>query len=308
MLPKVFVIVLCFNGVELTLECIESLHNQDYLNIKICLVDNGSSDNTIPKVSAKFPDCLWIQNHENLGYSLGNNKGIEYALTTGADIVMLVNNDTRLEESCIKTLVHGLLAESKRGIIGPMVYTWDKDKTISSAGGLVNWRWADAENVGMGERDRGQYSGRVVDFINGCGIMASREAIERTGGLDPIYFMYWEETDWCQRVKKAGLEVVFEPLARMEHKQTIYNVDLKPTTLYYMTRNRFLFFSRHTPTSLKPIAIMRALKGTLHGILENRKVGKPEHAKAMQTALYHAATGRWGQANPQIWLPNPRIS
>ena len=301
MLPKVFMIVLCFNGVELTVECIESIYNQDYSSIETCIVDNGSEDETIPFVSARFPKVRLIQNHNNLGYALGNNKGIEYTLGAGADIVMLVNNDTRLHESCVQTLVNGLQSDPKRGIIGPMVYTWDKDQTISSAGGKIDWCYADAENEGMGEKDHGQFHERLVDFINGCGIMASREAIAKTSGLDPKFFMYWEETDWCFRVKNAGFNVFFEPLATMEHKQTIRNVELKPTTLYYMTRNRFLFFSRHSPKKLKPLGLMRALNGTLRGIIDNRQCGKYEHAKAMQAALFHAVSGRWGRANPQIW-------
>lgn len=296
-------VVLCFNDVELTIECIDSIYNQDYSEIEVCVVDNGSSDETIPLVSGRYPKVQWVQNHENLGYALGNNKGMEFALKAGADIVMLVNNDTRLHESCVQTLVNGLISDPKRGVIGPMVYTWDKDQTISSAGGRVDWRYASAENMGMGEKDRGQFPGRLVDFINGCGIMASREAITMTSGLDTKFFMYWEETDWCLRVKKASFDVFFEPMAVMEHKQTIYNVELKPTTLYYMTRNRFLFFSRHSSTKQKPLTLLRALKGTLTGIIENRQRGKCEHAKAMQTALVHAFSGQWGQANPQIWAP-----
>jgi GT2 family glycosyltransferase len=300
-LSKVYIIVLCFNGVELTVECIDSIFDQNYPEIEICVVDNGSSDETIPIVSERYPKVKWVQNQKNLGYALGNNKGMEYALKAGADIVMLVNNDTRLHQSCVQTLVNGLISEPKRGIIGPMVYTWDKDQTISSAGGRIDWRNADAENVGMGEKDHGQFPERRVDFVNGCGIMASREVITKTSGLDAKYFMYWEETDWCLRIKKLGFDVVFKPSAIMDHKQTIHNVALKPTTLYYMTRNRFLFFSRHSPAELKPIALLRATKGTLRGILENRQSGKFEHARAMQTALFHAVSGRWGQADPKIW-------
>jgi len=301
MQSKISVVVLCYNGVQLTLGCLESILKQDYGNVEVVLVDNGSTDGTISLVTEKFPQARWVQNHQNLGYAMGNNKGIEYALASEAEAVFLVNNDTRLHETCISNLVKSLKADPKIGVIGPMVYTWDGNKTISSAGGMVNWRMAYAANVGMGEKDAGQYQGRYVDFINGCGILVSREAIKRTGGLDPTFFMYWEETDWCLRVKKSGFEVYFEPAGEMEHKAPIVSTELGPTTLYYMTRNRFLFFYRHSPASIKPISLARALKGTLKGILENRKADKAAHAKAMQLALLHAVSGRWGYLDPKIW-------
>lgn len=302
MFPKVTVIVLCFNGVNLTVGCLESLYKQDYPNMEVVIVDNCSTDGTIPTVTAKFPQVKIVQNNENLGYAMGNNKGMEYALDAKAEAVFLVNNDTRLNENCLSILIKALVANPKIGVIGPKVYTWDCNKSISSAGGIVDWRMANAMNVGMGEEDIGQFSERDVDFVNGCGLLVTRDAILRVGGLDAKFFMYWEETDWCLRIKEAGFEVYFEPAAEMEHKAPIYSTSLSPTTLYYITRNRFLFFYRHTPKSIKLIALAQALKGALRGVLENWKANKKAHAKAMQYALLHAATGHWGHVNPEMWM------
>jgi len=299
---RVAVVVLCYNGVDLTVGCLESLQKQDYPNLDIILVDNGSKDGTFSIISEKFPRALWVQNPENLGYALGNNTGIEFALSKGAQAVFLVNNDTRLHPSCVSTLMNTLQGDSKIGILGPMVYTWDQTKTISSAGGVVNWRKAYADNIGMGEIDKGQYPGGEVDFVNGCGLMVCRKVLEHVGGLDPRFFMYWEETDWCLRVKEAGYKVYFEPTGAMEHKAPIVSRELGPTTLYYLTRNRFLFFFRHTPITMKPMALLHALDGTLRGIMENRRAGKMAHARAMQWALRHAVTGHWGRTDPGLWM------
>jgi GT2 family glycosyltransferase len=299
---KVAVVVLCYNGVDLTMGCLESLQRQDYPDLEIILVDNGSNDGTIPLISQKFPVVAWVKNSKNLGYALGNNKGIEYALSKGAAAVFLVNNDTVLHPSCVSILMKTWQADPKIGILGPMVYTWDNNGTISSAGGKVNWRMAYADNIGMGELDAGQYPSGEVDFINGCGILVRREVLEKVGGLDPKFFMYWEETDWCFRVREAGYKIFFDAKAEMAHKAPIVSQELGPTTLYYLTRNRFLFFSRHTPLSLKPIALLHALDGTLRGIKENRYSGKLTHAKAMQMALQHAVIGHWGQTDPSQWM------
>jgi hypothetical protein len=300
-MPKVFVVVLCYNGIDLTLTCLDSVQKQEYVDVETVVVDNGSSDGTISIIQEKYPQIICIQNYENLGYALGNNKGIEFAIEHGAEAVFLLNNDTRLQDGCISRLVETLQSDPRIGIVGPMVYTWDENKTISSAGGMVNWRLAHAVNVGMGEIDTGQYEGREVDFINGCGIMVSKQAVEKAGGLDPKFFMYWEETDWCLRVKEAGFKVYFEPAAKMDHKAPIDSVELGPTTLYYITRNRFLFYFRHTPGSVKLAALAHALDGTLRGIRENRKNGKKSHSKAMQIALWHALSAHWGAADPKLW-------
>jgi GT2 family glycosyltransferase len=294
--------VLCHNGVELTLECLASLRRQDYANLDILVVDNVSQDGTVAAVRAAYPEIEVISTSDNLGYAGGNNVGMDLALKQGADLIFLVNNDTLLDRTCISTLVRTLQSYPCTGIVGPMVYTWDDGAIISSAGGQVDWRYADAINAGMGEVDRGQYPARPVDFINGCGLMITRPAIERAGLLDPDYFMYWEETDWCQRVRRAGFEIRFEPDAWMKHKASIQVEELGPTTLYYMTRNRLLFFARHTPLRLKPLTLARALHGAIRGIIRHRRIGRSSHAKASQMAVLHALRSRWGRTDPAIWL------
>ena len=166
----------------------------------------------------------------------------------------------------------------------------------------MDWRRAYADNIGMGEIDTGQYPSGEVDFINGCGLLVSRKVIEKVGGLDPKFFMYWEETDWCLRVKEAGYTIYFEAKGEMDHKAPIVSRELGPNTLYYLTRNRFLFFFRHSPVSSRPMALLHALDGTLRGIKENRRAGKTAHAKAMQWALRHAVTGQWGKTDPGLWM------
>jgi len=214
------------------------LRGQEYLYLDVVVVDNASQDNTISLVSAEYPEVHLISTSENLGYSGGNNTGIQASLEGEADVLFLVNNDTILNPTCISRLVETVDRVPKVGVIGPMVYTWNNWHVISSAGGEIDWIHANAVNVGAGEMDSGQYKFRKVDFINGCGIMVTRAAVDQAGVLDSRYFMYWEETDWCQRILRAGFELYFQPAAKMQHKATIHPKDLGPATIYYMTRNR----------------------------------------------------------------------
>ncbi len=301
MTPRVALLVLSYNGVDLTLNCLASLRQSDYPDLDFILVDNASQDNTVEAVRAAYPEIYVIASRENLGYAAGNNVGVQAALERGATHVFLINNDTTLEPDCVSALVRTAQANPLIGMLGPMVYTWDTGHIISSAGGMVDWSHADAKNVGAGENDRGQYVARSVDFINGCGLMVTRTAIERAGMLDANFFMYWEETDWCLRVHAAGFEVWFEPAAPMRHKAPIHHQDLGPTTLYYVTRNRLFFFARHAPLHLKVIALARALRGAYTGARRHEREGRPEHAQATRWAIIHAFQRRWGRADANLW-------
>lgn len=296
--PIITSIVLSYNSKQLSLQCLATLKNQDYAAHKIIVVDNASTDGSVTAIEENFPDIEIIASEKNLGYAAGNNLGIQTALKNDSEYLFLVNNDTTLPPNCISELVNTFQKRPLAGIVGPMVYTFDPGLIISSAGGKVEWEKANSINQGAGETDTGQHSSRSVDFINGCGLMISRTAIEKVGLLDEKYFMYWEETDWCVRVKHSGLEVFFTTDANMRHKAPIHSESLSPTTIYYMGRNRLRFFGLHTPWPKKPVTILHALHGILLSIQSLKKERKTIHAKAAQKALLHAAIGKWGYTIP----------
>lgn len=293
--PAVWGIVLAYNGVELTLECLRSLQAQDYPNLHLLVLDNASIDETPAILRAQTPDVEVVASSENLGYAGGNNLAMRHALAHGAELLFLVNNDTRLHPQCVSLLVEEIRQPPACGAVGPMVYTWDNWQTISSAGGAVDWAAADAINVGAGEVDQGQYAARSVDFVNGCGIMVSKTAIERVGMIDERFFMYWEETDWCLRMHEAGLDVRYQPAAKLQHKAPLTWQQQSPLTLYYMGRNRLFFFARHGRGIQRIGAVMGAAKGLLHGAVQNRRAGNLAASEAGRRALVDGVLQRWGQ-------------
>ncbi|MFZ1768282.1 MAG: glycosyltransferase family 2 protein [Caldilinea sp.] len=293
--PSVWCIVLAYNGIDLTLECLRSLRAQTYPNLHLLVVDNASTDDTAAILCVEAPDVTLIRAPENLGYAGGNNLGMRHALDQGADLLFLVNNDTRLDSQCVALLVAESQQPPRCGAIGPMVYTWDNWQTISSAGGKVVWSQADAINVGVGEIDSGQYPARRVDFVNGCGIMVSRRAIEQVGLIDERFFMYWEETDWCARMREAGLDVRFQPAAKMQHKAPLTWRTQSPTTLYYTGRNRLFFFAIHTRGMERVSILLGATKGLIHGVIHNRRMGNLPASQAARYALVDGVLRRWGK-------------
>ena len=299
--PRVAAIVLSYNGIDYTLECLASLQAQDYKMLDVILVDNNSQDDTVNTVAAKFPQVQIIASQENLGYASGNNLGMQKAIDLGCDTFFLVNNDTRLSPDCVSKLVSAIEDYPHAGAVGPMVHTFDVKEQIGSAGGKIDWRSASASNIGAGEIDRHQYPSREVDFINGCGLMVTRNAVDRAGMLDPKYFMYWEETDWCMRIQRAGFTIRFEPRAQMQHHTTLQDNAQSPTTIYYLTRNRLLFFYQYTKLPSRPATLYAALHGAMSGIRKHRQAGRFAHAKATQLAILHAFRRQWGRTDPRPW-------
>jgi GT2 family glycosyltransferase len=243
--PRLYVIILNNDRCEDTLACLASLHQSDYKNTQIILIDNSSTDESVERVQMKYPQVEIISLSKNLGYAGNNNIGIRTALERGADWIFLLNEDTLLDSSCLSQLIETGESDPSIGILGPMVYHFDEPDVIQSAGGVLGRYWMDT-HLGKDEQDRGQFkTAREVEWISGCAILARREMIEQIGLLDENYFLYWEETEWCIRAGKAGWRIFHNPQAKLWHKGVRRNYQPMPYVTYYITRNRLLTLAKH---------------------------------------------------------------
>jgi len=245
--PKVVIVVLNWNGKRVTVECLESLNEIDYTNYEILLVDNGSTDGSQECFRARYPEIALLENKANLGFAEGNNVGIRRAIDWHADYVLLLNNDTSVNEGFLSELVRVAESNSRIGFVGPKIYYDDchgQRDVIAFAGGHINLWIGKARNIGDGEKDRGQYDDiKEVSYIQGACFLAKREVVQRIGLLDSTLFAYWEETDWCMRGCRAGYSSVFVPRAKIWHKIAASSGGVRST--YYMTRNLFWFMKKH---------------------------------------------------------------
>lgn len=243
--PAVSIIVLNYNSRQDTLDCLHSLEHLTYPNVDVIMVDNGSTDGTVDAVRAAYPEMTVIDTGKNLGFTGGNNVGIQHALDNGADYIMLLNNDTIVAPDMIDIMIDTMEADPALGVTGPMIYYYDAPDTIWSAGGSIDWGHGLTSMIGLNEEDKGQFgeAPRRVDFVTGCAMLARREVWQTVGLLDDKFFMYYEETEWCVRATRAGHHIAFVPTAMMWHKISIEARATSPRTYYYMTRNRLLFLS-----------------------------------------------------------------
>lgn len=250
-LPRVLVIVLCYNGIDLTRDCLRSLRGVDWPATDVLVVDNLSQDNTPALVRAEFPEVQVLENGANLGYADGNNAGLRVALHHGYDYALLLNNDTEVAPDFITRLVEVCEADLTIGIAGPKVHYFEPKGVIYSAGGRIDWARGNSEMIGLNAPDQGQFDVQCeVDFVSGCALLARCAAMQEAGLLDGRFGMYYEETEWCVRIHRRGWKVMVVPASVIWHKIEPARQSDSPRIAYYMTRNRLLFLRlTHAPAA-----------------------------------------------------------
>jgi GT2 family glycosyltransferase len=293
--PQVISVILNTNRRADTLECLASLTAGTYQNNRILVLDNDSSDGSVAAIRSEFPSVEVIELRENLGYAGNNNVGIEAALKRGADWVFVLNEDTILAPDCLSQLIQAAESDPRIGIVGPMVYHHGEPDVIQSAGGRIGRYW-ESRHLGMNETDGNQFTQPLeVDWISGCGILVRRGVIAQIGAIDPRYFYYWEETEWCLRAGRAGWRVVHVPQAKMWHKGVQRDYRPSPTVTYYSTRNRLLTMAKHKAPFRVWLGVSLWMMRTLGSwSVRPRWKSIRDHRNAMWRGVVDFLFCRWG--------------
>lgn len=251
-LPLVYIIILNYNGWRDTIECLESVYQNNYPNYRVIVIDNGSQDGETEKIRewAKNNDRepVIIANEKNLGFAGGNNVGIKHALKNIADYMLLLNNDTVVERDFLKEMVRTAESSKDIGIIGGKIYYYNDRNKIWYKGGKVSWLLGGGIHHGKGRYEKDINSDiHEVTFITGCMMLIKRSTIEKIDLLDESYFLYCEDTDYCARALKNNIRMVVNLSSVIYHKENSTLDGWKPSHIYYLIRNRFLFMKKNAP-------------------------------------------------------------
>jgi GT2 family glycosyltransferase len=243
---RVAAIVLNYNGRELTLQALESLRRLRYPRYDLVVVDNGSTDGSPEAVAGAFPEVHQVRTETNLGPAGGYNLGMVWALERGYDYLLILNNDIEAHPDLLDELVRVAESDPTIGCVGPKTYYFSDRGRLASAGGVIRFKESVTRERGQGARDRGQYDrDREVAYVNGCGMLIRRQAIEAAGLWDPIFFLSVEDADWCMRAKRRGFRCVFAHRAILYHMVSDTTGVYKPAKTFQTGRSSAIFARRY---------------------------------------------------------------
>jgi GT2 family glycosyltransferase/glycosyltransferase involved in cell wall biosynthesis len=209
------IILLCYNKIDLTFQCLRSLLREvDLTETEIVVVDNASADATRPVLDYFGGYVRAVHNEENLGFVHGNNRGAGVAR---GEYLLFLNNDTVVLPGWLDALVETADADPRVGVVGPMFIF--PDWTLQEAGGIV-WQSGDAYRYGWGRSpdDRRFNFAREVDYVTGASLLVRKSLFDRLGGFDRRYApIYYEDVDLCFGARALGYKVVYQPLSRILH-------------------------------------------------------------------------------------------
>ncbi len=250
----VHIVILNWNGIKDTFECLDSLSVLTYPNIRVHVIDNNSSNDEAKQIAERFPEINVIALDENKGFCGGCNVGMEAALKEGADFVMLLNNDTIVTDSLIDDLLKGYEKLKSPGAVSPLILKYPETEKIwfSRATWESNWKTGEARFRLTDIEDAASFSETEPyesEFACGCCLLVSREVIDEVGLFDERYFAFFDEAEWCARMRRAGRPSYVVPTAKIYHKVGKSVPNLVMT--YLMSRNRMLLLSENMDVQIR---------------------------------------------------------
>lgn len=234
----VTVLVLNYNGLEHLETCLTSLRDQTYPHVEVVLVDNNSSDDSVPYVRARFPEVRVLALDRNYGFTGGNNRGLEIAQ---GRYVLLLNNDTEMDARCVEEMVRVMEGGDHVAAVVPKMCFFDLRQFINGIGNSVQDRdWGSDSYIGY--LDLGQFDD-VREVPSACFgvVLLSRAALETVGLPDEEYFIYYDDAGWSFRARMHGWHILAAPQALVYHKFSATMGRVADFKLRLAARNRLRY-------------------------------------------------------------------
>lgn len=254
-MERLTIVVLVYESLDDTLECLESIGKAGLLG-RTLLVDNASSPAVESGIKARHPGLRYVRNGENLGFAGGNNVGIRMAMAEGAEYVFVLNNDTVINPDTLPLLLAYMDSHPEAGAISPVNYYYSDAGRVWQSGvelrDPVRHRGFDRALEGGGPAP----AYREVDYLPGSSILFRSRALAGTGLFDEWFFLTFEETDLCFRLKRAGWKVIASMEASIRHKVSGTFSKFPYLSDFFMLRNRLRFVRKNFPRRILAAAAL----------------------------------------------------
>jgi hypothetical protein len=279
--PLVSVIALNYNNTAVTVEFLRSIREHcGYPAIEVIVVDNGSVEDPSMACIAEYPAVKMVLTGANLGFSAGNNAGLRIAK---GDYFFIVNNDTEFTPGLLEGLLEIFQTYPDAGMACPKFQYFFHKGTLEWAGfRKINVFTGRNTAIGHGEKDEGQYNTvRETPYAHGGAMLVPRRVVDDVGLMPEMFFLYYEELDWSEQIRRKGYKIYYQPASMIYHKESMTTGKASPLKTFYQTRNRILFMKRNVAWYQYLVFILFFIfltvpKNSLQFVLG----GKMEHLKA----------------------------
>lgn len=235
---KIGIVLLNWNGWKDTAACIDSLKQLECHNYTIIVVDNDSTDNSVKELS-KIDNIVLLQSKSNLGFSGGCNIGIEFALQNNCQYVWLLNNDTIVDSMALCYLLEQFSLNSKAGIVGSAIFYFGKNEIQCYGGGKIH------PLTGISHFVKCSKKIDSLEYISGASMLVTKEVFEKIGLLSNEFFLYWEDTEFCFRAKRAGFELVVAKNSTVRHKEQASANKVPSIKCKYYSKGGIVFLTQY---------------------------------------------------------------
>lgn len=267
--PVVYVVLLNWNNWSDTAHCLRSVARLTYDCVETVVVDNASSDDSVARIRHAFPHVTMLVSGKNRGFAGGCNLGISHALERGADYVWLLNNDTVVSADALARMVEVGEADERVGAVGCVIHSMDEPaRVLAWGGGWIN-TW-----TGRSGHYRAPPSSTGVDFLTGASLLVRASSVADVGMLDEdAFFMYWEDSDYCLKLRRNGWTLSVAGGAMVRHKEGAAVGNGSAMQDFYFSQSAARFFGRHARLAFIPISVgtaarmgKRLMLGNLSGL------------------------------------------
>lgn len=293
---KPICVVICnFNKQDFVLGAIASVQETAADIADILVVDNASTDHSVALIRDQFPDIRLDVLPVNIGGSGGFAHGMREAQQAGYRYIALLDNDAVVLPGTLAGMMSRLAHHEDIGVVGPAMCKMDTPEMVQEVGANVLPEDG-AFHLNYPSERYSAISRELLecDYVPACCLMTTGAVIAQVGVFDEQFFLYWDDIDWCVRVKDAGWRVVADPLVCALHKGGGVNAT-NTIPRYYYWRNKLRFFRKHPkryPASEIGAAITRDLA---RSVTFQRLNGMDELLIALRQGLDDAAAGVWGR-------------
>lgn len=252
--PMVSIITVNYNQSNVTEDFLRSLRKITYPSVDIIVVDNASPADNPEKLKENFQEINLVLSEQNLGFAGGNNLGVN---VSKGKYLLFINNDTEVPPNFLEPLVVLLEGDSSIGMVSPKIkFHWNPDR-IQYAGYTKMNRYSIRNNsIGYHQKDSDEFNQiQETNAAHGAAMMVPRSVIEKVGMMPEVYFLYYEEHDWAEMIKRAGYKIYYQPESFILHKESVSTGKESPFKTYYLTRNRLVFARRNYTGLTKMISV-----------------------------------------------------